>query len=133
MRICKVWFADGRIYGEAEDGRVLWQSMLYYRRLLMASVGERQRYELTQFGIHWPDIDEDISYESFEYPDPEPVGVGKIFLTHPEINASAVARRLGMKQSLLAAYISGTKRPSPQREQQIIDELRLIGRELAAL
>lgn len=88
---------------------------------------------MNSFGIHWPELDEDISFESFEYPDPEPVGISCFFLSHPEINASAVARRLGMKQSLLAAYINGTKKPSTQREQIIVNELRQIGKELTEL
>lgn len=33
MKIKKIWFADERIYGETDDGRVLWQSLLYYKRL----------------------------------------------------------------------------------------------------
>ena len=61
------------------------------------------------------------------------MGVAKVFLTHPELNASAVARRLGMKQSLLAAYISGTKHPSAERERQILDCVRQLGSELAEI
>jgi len=133
MKIIKVWFSDDRIWGQTDEGRQLWQSLLYYKRLLNATDAERQHFQLTAFGIHWPDLDEDISFESFEYPNPEPSGISRIFLTHPEINASAIARNLNMKQSLLAAYISGTKHPSPQREQQILNELRRIGRELSSL
>lgn len=133
MKIRSISFTNARIIAHTDDGRELWQSLLYYKRLLQATDEERQDYELTAFGIHWPQLDEDVSFESFDYPDPEPAGISRIFLTHPEINASAVARRLGMKQSLLAAYISGTKRPSLQREQEILDELRRIGCELASL
>ena len=133
MKIIRIWFEKERIYGEADDGRELWQSLLYYKRLMQAGANERKNYEMNSFGIHWPELDEDISFESFEYPDPEPVGVSKVVLSHPEINASAVARRLGMKQSLLAAYINGTKKPSAQREQIIASELRQIGKELAEL
>lgn len=133
MKITEIRFADGRIYCRTDDGRELWQSLLYYKRLLNASAEERRKYEMNEFGIHWNELDEDISYDSFEYPDPEPQGVAKAFLSHPEINASAVARRLGIKQSLLAAYISGTKKPSEQRKKTILDELRRIGQELTEL
>ena len=54
-------------------------------------------------------------------------------MAHPELNASAVARRMGMKQSLLAAYISGTKKPSVEREKEIINTIRNIGQELSQL
>lgn len=133
MKIIRIWFEKERIYGETDDRRELWQSLLYYRRLMQASAKERENFEMNSFGIHWPELDEDISFESFEYPDPEPVGISRVFLSHPEINASAVARRLGMKQSLLAAYINGTKKPSAQREQIIVNELRQIGKELTEL
>lgn len=131
MKICKIWFTEDRIWGRTDDDRELWQSLLYYKKLLYATEDERLDYQISAFGIHWPRLDEDVSFESFEYPDPEPSGCAHIFLTHPEINASAIARNLGMKQSLLAAYINGTKKPSPQREEQILDELRRIGRSLA--
>ena len=52
------------------------------------------------------------------------------FMAHPEINASAVARRLGMSQSLLAQYISGAKIPSKERLEMIKAEIREIGKEL---
>jgi hypothetical protein len=129
----KLWFADDRIYIETEDGRILWQSILYYQRLKNATDKERDNFELGAFGIHWDDIDEDVSYESFEYPNPEPIGISKIFLTHPELNASAIARRLGMKQSLLAQYINGTKKTSKVREVQIVDAIKQVGEELASV
>ena len=133
MKVKKLWFTDERIYIETDEGRTLWQSILYYDRLKNATDKQRMDYELNAFGIHWEEIDEDVSYESFEYDDPEPVGVAHVFLTHPEINASAVARRLGMSQSLLAQYIRGLKRPSEERTKLILDEVRKIGRELSEL
>ncbi len=130
MRLKKIWFADGRIYGMTDDGRTLWQSLLWYRRLASASDEQRALYEIDEEGIHWYDLDEDISFESFEYDNPEPQGISKVFLTHPELNISAVARRLGFSQSLLAQYINGTKKPSEEREKKILDEIRAIGNEL---
>ena len=88
-------------------------------------------YTINAFGIHWNQIDEDISFDSFEYPNPEPEGLARIFLLHPEINVSAFARRIEMKQSLLAAYISGTKHPSETQQERILSELRTIGQELS--
>ena len=131
MKARKVWFEGERIYIETEDGRTLWQSILYYDRLKNATEQQHMDYELNAYGIHWEEIDEDVSYESFEYDDPEPEGVAEVFLKHPEINASAVARRLGMSQSLLAQYIRGLKRPSEERSKLILDEVRKIGSELS--
>lgn len=92
MTVKKIWFADNRIYGATDDGRTLFQSLLYHKRLLNATDEQRDNYVMDDEGIHWRELDEDVSFESFEYDDPEPVGVAKFFLTHPEINASAIAR-----------------------------------------
>ena len=133
MKISKIWFADDRIYGLTDDGRELWQSLLYYRRLRNATDEERANYEIDDEGIHWYDLDEDVSFESFEYDDPEPTGISLIFLSHPELNASAVGRRLGISQSLMAQYINGTKKPSKERERLIMDEIILISQELQSI
>ena len=130
MIITKIWFENDRIYGLTDDGRTLWQSLLYYRRLREATPEEGEQYRLGHFGIHWEKLDEDVSFESFEYDNPEPVGISKFFLSHPEINASAIARRLGIQQSLIAAYINGTKKPSKERETLILNEIRSLGEEL---
>lgn len=130
MILTKIWFENNRIYGLTDDGRTLWQSLLYYKRLMNATEEQRNNYEMDDEGIHWEDIDEDVSFESFEYDNPEPVGISKFFLSHPEINASAIARRLGIHQSLFACYINGTKKPSKEREQLIMNEVRALGVEL---
>ena len=133
MVVKKLWFENERIYIETDDCRVLWQSVWYYQRLRVATEAQRNAYELGMFGIHWEEIDEDISYESFEYENPEPSALSRFFLMHPEINVSAVARRMGMPQSLLAQYIRGLKKPSAEREQMILEAIREIGSELCAV
>ena len=130
MKISRIWFDNDRIYGQTDDGRELWQSLLYYKHLRNATDAERADYEMDDEGIHWYALDEDVSFESFEYDDPEPSGISRIFLSHPELNASAVGRRLGISQSLMAQYINGTKKPSKERERLIMDEILNISREL---
>ena len=102
MVLKKIWFENERIYGLTYDGKTVWQSLLWYKRLNAATDEQRNDYEMDDEGIHWYDLDEDISFESFEYDDPEPQGVSRIFLSHPELNASAVARRIGISQSHMA-------------------------------
>lgn len=130
MKISKIWFDNDRIYGLTDDGRTLWQSLLYYRRLRQASDEERSNYEMDDEGIHWETLDEDVSFESFEYDDPEPTGISHVFLPHPELNAAAVGRRIGISQSLMAQYIHGIKKPSQEREQLILNEIAKIASEL---
>ena len=133
MVLKKIWFENERIYGLTYDGKTVWQSLLWYKRLNAATDEQRNNDEMDDEGIHWYDLDEDISFESFEYDDPEPQGVSRIFLSHPELNASAVARRIGISQSLMAQYINGTKKPSKEREALILNEVKSIGRELTSL
>ena len=69
MKITKLWFADNRIYVQTDKGEKLYQSLLFYPRLLTASNEEREKYEFWDYGIRWDAIDEDMSYESFYYDD----------------------------------------------------------------
>jgi len=48
-----------------DDGRQLTVPLAWFPRLLAGSSEERNRYELIGggSGIHWPDLDEDISVE----------------------------------------------------------------------
>lgn len=132
MKISKLWFEDEKIFILTDDGRTLWQSLLWYPRLKNATAAQRQEYEVDAYGIRWESIDEDMSLESFTYSDPEPVGISKLFLSHPELNISAVARKAGISQSLLAQYISGHKKPSEERAKWILDTVHRIGQELTA-
>jgi hypothetical protein len=43
------------------DGRVLQAPLWWYPRLLAASSDGRAVIELSPLGVHWPEIDEDIS------------------------------------------------------------------------
>lgn len=55
------------------------------------------------------------------------------FDTYKVINAKALAGRLGMTQSMLSQYTSGTKKASPARTQKILEGVRDLGRELASM
>ena len=133
MKICKVWFENDRIYVLTDDGRTMWQSLLYYRRLREATDEQRADCEIDDEGIHWERLDEDVSLESFEYDNPEPEGVSRLFLTHPELNESAIARRLGIDRNVMRQYVSGMSKPSPVTEQLIFNEVRRVGSELASV
>ena len=130
MKIIKIRFADNRIYGTTDDGRELWQSLLYYKRLYNATPKQRENYKINAFGIRWDELDEDISFESFEYDNHEPTELSSFFLTHDEINVSAVARIMGINQSLLAQYIKGIKNPSEVRKKEILRTIHSIGKDL---
>jgi len=46
---------------ELTDGRTLGVPLAWFPRLLHATPAQRDRVELSRMGLHWEDIDEDIS------------------------------------------------------------------------
>lgn len=82
-----------------------------------------------EFGLHWEALDEDLSFEGF-FNKPEPTMLYILFMAHPELNVSALARRMGISQSLMAQYISGKKKPSENRLMMIFVTIREVGKEL---
>ena len=45
------------------DGRKITTPLDWYPRLKRASAKERANFEIMPMGIHWPDLDEDLSTE----------------------------------------------------------------------
>ena len=132
MKITKIWFDDEHLVGEDENGNVYKQSLLWYPKLRTASAEERSQYTFGFDGIHWRGLDEDISFESFAYEDAEPTALQRFFLSHKEINVAELARSMGMNPTLLRNYINGFKKPSKEREQEILDYIHKLGEELIA-
>ena len=128
----KIWLTDKAVWIRTTDGREGCEKFSDYPRLKYATQVQIENYESNAFGIHWPDIDEDLSFEGF-FKNKKVNELYDFFMAHPEINASAVARRLGMSQSLFAQYISGAKNPSEERLESIKAEIRKIGTELATV
>ncbi|MCR4321909.1 MAG: DUF2442 domain-containing protein [Candidatus Brocadiaceae bacterium] len=59
----KVWFDKENMWIVLTDGRQLSVPLVYFPRLLNATPEQRNNYELSGVGtgIHWEEIDEDIS------------------------------------------------------------------------
>ena len=129
MKIKKIWFDGDYIYGMDERNNTYRQSLLWYSKLRNASAEERERYTFSTIGIHWRELDEDVSFESFGYEDAEPSKLQRFFLTHKEINVSEFARLIGINAALLRNYINGFKKPSKEREEYILGAVRELGRE----
>ncbi|MCX6178517.1 MAG: DUF2442 domain-containing protein [Chlorobiales bacterium] len=68
-RINAVEITDEMISATLEDGRTISVPMTWSWRLSEASKKQRQNFEIigNGIGIHWPDIDEDISAEGMLY------------------------------------------------------------------
>ncbi len=58
-----VRFTDDAISVDLLDGRTITVPLAWYPRLLHATAEQREKWEIAGagYGIHWPDIDEDLS------------------------------------------------------------------------
>jgi len=64
-RVVDVTFDAHTLSANLADGRTITVPLAWYPRLLNASEQQRNNWELCGggFGIHWPDLDEDLSSE----------------------------------------------------------------------
>ena len=131
-KIEKIWLTDDAVWIRTASGKEACEKFNDYPRLRYATKEQREKYEADEYGLHWEDIDEDLSFEGF-FDKQETTLLYKIFMAHPELNVSAIARRLGISQSLMAQYISGKKKASKARIKMILDTVREIGKELIAV
>jgi hypothetical protein len=56
-----VRFDEHTMWVDLTDGRTLGVPLAWFPRLLHATPEQRARVELSRVGLHWEDIDEDIS------------------------------------------------------------------------
>ena len=56
-----VRFDDDSFVVELDDGRTLGVPLAWFPRLFHAKPKQRENYYLSHAGIHWEDLDEDIS------------------------------------------------------------------------
>jgi len=56
-----VRFDDHTMWVDLSDGRVFGVPLAWFPRLLEASAAARSRVEISRIGLHWEDLDEDIS------------------------------------------------------------------------
>jgi hypothetical protein len=64
-RVQDVRFTDDTLVVDLLDGRTISVPLVWYPRLLSATPAQRANWQVAGggFGIHWPEIDEDLSTE----------------------------------------------------------------------
>jgi len=69
-------FADDELTCELADGRTITVPLSWYPRLLRATEAERNDFQWlgNGYGIHWPQIDEDLTIAGFLRGDMAPGG-----------------------------------------------------------
>jgi hypothetical protein len=61
LRASSVAFTATDLVVTLADGRKIATPLDWYPRLKAASASQRANYEIMPLGIHWPEIDEDLS------------------------------------------------------------------------
>jgi hypothetical protein len=66
VRVVRVTSTADTLVVDFEDGRTVQLPLMWSPRLYRASQSQREHYELTGrgYGVHWPDVDEDLSARS---------------------------------------------------------------------
>jgi hypothetical protein len=131
--IKNVWLTNEAICIETSDGRQKKELFSEFPRLRFATQKQREEYTLEHFGIHWKALDEDLSYDGFFHDKMTKNTFGETLKKLYGINVSAISRRAGLPQSLMASYVSGIKNPSPERKKEIEYVLHQLGQELLAV
>ena len=64
-RVKDVRFTNDALSVDLMDGRTIMVPLLWYPRLFEATDAQRSNWRISAagYGIHWPDIDEDLSTE----------------------------------------------------------------------
>ena len=74
-RVEAVYFTRDAIVVDLMDGRSISAPLMWYPKLLHATAKQKSHWEICGggFGIHWPDIDEDLSTEGLLRGAPAPL------------------------------------------------------------
>lgn len=65
MEVTKIWFDDKNIFLRTKEGTVQSMPLVWFPRLKNASSEQRTNFTLSPYGIHWEELDEDLSFEGF--------------------------------------------------------------------
>lgn len=136
--IHKVGFMDDKIFIQTKSGEIRSMPIAWFPRLEQATLEQRNDFELTHYGIHWEQIDEDLSYSGFftfnkDKIENEKTDFQKLLARFPTLNLAELARVANVSPNLMRQYACGAKVPSKARIQKIKQTMKSIGRELASI
>lgn len=63
--IRKICIDEDAIWIETHDGKQGCEFIMDYTRLKQADRQDLNKYVLSYYGIHWPELDEDLSFDGF--------------------------------------------------------------------
>jgi hypothetical protein len=71
-QVKNLWFTNDRIFVETSEFGVQSQLLCFFPRLQTATEQQRNKWNESYYGLHWDEIDEDISFESLAWADNDP-------------------------------------------------------------
>ena len=63
VKATKVWFDEDSMWLDLSDGRTLSVPLAWFPRLLRATPEQRDAVTISSRGLHWDELDEDISVD----------------------------------------------------------------------
>lgn len=142
MKLQKLWFDDKYICIKTDAGKVGKLPLNDFPKLRFATKEQRDAYELSPFGIHWLQLDEDLSYEGFfDYvPSPQSEVRRKLGELPDICNMGYIAQRYFGKtrqwlyQRLNGNLVNGKPAQFTQEEIKILNEaLQDIGQKISSI
>ena len=140
-RIKDVEVSESKITFRLTDGRVVSVPLSWSWRLQEATPEERQNYEITPsgYGVHWPDVDEDLSargaLRGTPAPRPEPFrdppasapsdwtpGRVRQLRKRLDVSQKDFAKRMGVRQATVSDWETGKQAPSPMA-RRLLDRI----------
>lgn len=102
-----------------------------FPRLENATKKQRQNYTVSPYGIHWEELDEDLSFDGFFNYRNKNNEIANFFREFPEISMGKFAERIGISPAMLRHYACGSKEPSLKRKKGIQNAINDIAKKLA--
>lgn len=119
-RVADININEDELSVRLKDGRKISVPLAWYPRLLHATQEQRANWKISEagYGIHWEDIDEDLSSEGLLRG--APAARGSISVTDSETQASG-AEESGTDKGILDHLIDGEKAATELVEGPLLD------------
>ncbi|MBS9767596.1 MAG: DUF2442 domain-containing protein [Flavobacteriaceae bacterium] len=131
--IKQVGFKDNNIFLETKNGIVKTMPLRWFKTLEKASDEQRANFTLSPFGIHWEELDEDLSFDGFftyNKDEIQKTEIQKILSELSFLNLQELGKMSNISPSLLQDYACGVENPSEKQSQEIRQTLRKIGNKI---
>ncbi len=136
--IKQIGFTGDSIFLETNQGIKQSMPLSWFVRLKNATKEQRENFTLSPFGIHWEELDEDLSFDGFFTYNKEDIDNNKneiqIILSELSfVNFDALGNITNISLDLIRHYAFGIKIPSPEHTQDIKNALHKMGNQILEL